>query len=111
MIIEKIPTGKHGAAIKYAVCNDATETGDTRPHTVAMFDTLEQAIAVKRYMQGCTLTRDEQTIAEMAIIKATACTVERKDSRKTARQTKEESPAKEYYTEAVAENQERTARA
>lgn len=69
MIIQKKHVGAHGRKIIYAVCADATETGD-RPHEVASFETLELATIVMRYMRGDSLSEADTYRAKEAITKA-----------------------------------------
>ena len=66
MIIEKLNIGAHTKTLKYAVCADATETGD-RPQEIARFDTLELATVVMRYMRGDSLSDDDEQRAKEAI--------------------------------------------
>ena len=66
MIIDKLNIGAHGKTVKYAVCADATETGD-RPQEIARFDTLELATVVMRYMRGDSLSDDDEQRAKEAI--------------------------------------------
>lgn len=73
MIIEKLNIGAHTKTLKYAVCADATETGD-RPQEIARFDTLEEAAIVLRYMNGGQISEDDEQRAKEAIKKVDAPT-------------------------------------
>lgn len=66
MIIERMEIGAHGKTVKYAVCADATETGD-KPHEIARFDTLELATVVMRYMRGDSLSEADEYRAKEAV--------------------------------------------
>ena len=66
MIIEKLNIGAHTKTVKYAVCADATETGD-RPQEIARFDTLELATVVMRYMRGDSLSETDEYRAKEAL--------------------------------------------
>ena len=66
MIIDKLNIGAHGKTVKYAVCADATETGD-KLHEIARFDTLELATVVMRYMRGDCLSETHKYRAKEAI--------------------------------------------
>lgn len=69
MVIQKRHVGAHGRKILYAVCADATETGD-KLHEIASFETLETATTVMRYMRGDSLSDDDTQKAKDAIKKA-----------------------------------------
>ncbi len=69
MVIEKLHLGAHGRKVFYAVCADATETGD-KLHEIARFDTLDVATAVLRYMRGDSLSEADEYRAKEAIKKA-----------------------------------------
>lgn len=69
MIIEKLQLGAHGRKTFFAVCADATETGD-KPHEIARFGTLTTATAVLRYMRGDRMSKADTEIAKEAIEKA-----------------------------------------
>lgn len=73
MVIEKLNLGAHGRKIVYAVCADATETGD-KLHEIARFDALDVATAVLRYMRGDSLSEADEYRAKEAIKKAAAPT-------------------------------------
>ena len=66
MIIDKLNIGAHTKTVKYAVCADATETGD-RPQEIARFDTLELATVVMRYMRGDSLSETDEYRAKEAL--------------------------------------------
>ena len=66
MIIDKLNIGAHSKTVKYAVCADATETGD-RPQEIARFDTLELATVVMRYMRGDSLSETDEYRAKEAL--------------------------------------------
>ena len=66
MIIDKLNIGAHCKSVKYAVCADATETGD-RPQEIARFDTLELATVVMRYMRGDSLSETDEYRAKEAL--------------------------------------------
>lgn len=66
MIIDKLNIGAHCKSVKYAVCADATETGD-KLHEIARFDTLELATVVMRYMRGDSLSETDEYRAKEAL--------------------------------------------
>lgn len=66
MIIDKLNIGARAKTTKYAICADATETGD-EPKEIARFDTLELATVVMRYMRGDSLSDDDEQRAKEAI--------------------------------------------
>lgn len=70
MIIQKLAF-KNG--FKYAVCNDAAETG-TEAREIARFNSLEIAAIVMRYLRGDSLTDTEEYRAKEAIKKVDAPT-------------------------------------
>lgn len=69
MVIEKLHLGAHGRKVFYAVCADATETGD-KLHEIARFETLDVATAVLRYMRGDSLSDTDEYRAKEALKKA-----------------------------------------
>lgn len=81
MIIETMITGAYGRKTVYAVCNDATETGD-KPHEIARFDALDAATAVMKYWRGDTLSESDEYMAREAIRKAGAPTGQSRRDRK-----------------------------
>lgn len=75
MIIEKQNIGAYSHRTIYAVCSDATENGDGRPHEIARFDTLELATIVLRYMRGDSLSESDEYRAKEAIKKTDVSTL------------------------------------
>ena len=71
MIIEKRQIGAQGKRTIYAVCADATETGD-KPHEITRADTLELATIIMRYMRGDSLSEADKYRAREAIKAADA---------------------------------------
>ena len=71
MIVRKLSTGAHSRAVKYAVCNDASETG-SKAEEIARFDSLELAVLVLRYLSCAALDKTDTYRAREAIKKAAA---------------------------------------
>ncbi len=72
MIIEKMRIGAHSRRTVYALCSDATENGDKRPHEIARFEKLELAALVMRYMLGDSMNEADTYRATAALKKADA---------------------------------------
>lgn len=73
MVIEKLHVGANGRKIIYAVCANATETGD-KLREIARYETLELATIVMRYMRGDSLSEADEYRAKEALKKAAAPT-------------------------------------
>lgn len=71
MVIEKKHIGANCKKVVYAVCADATETGD-KPHEITRADTLELAIIIMKYMRGDSLSESDKFRAHEAIRQADA---------------------------------------
>ena len=80
MVIEKRHIGANCKRVVYAVCADATETGD-KPHEIMRADSLEMATIVMRYMRGDSLSEADEYRAHEAIRKADAPTNDSKNAR------------------------------
>ena len=81
MFIDKYQIGANCKKTVYAVCIDATKTGEARPREIARFNSLELAAIVMRYLRGDYLSEADAERAHDAI-KEAAPTVESKGDHK-----------------------------